>query len=280
MVHSSRNILLDCDYNLHKSNSTYFQDSDISRLNLLVYLVGRGMRRAGAELGSTVSIMLGGVSCNFKREIKPYQAFEVWTRILCWDHKWIYTISHFVKKDSVRPTGYTLQPWKKGKPARSGQKSEGGTSNVKGNGEAVKPGPHPAVFASIISKYVFKQGRLTIPPEKILENSHLLPPKPSVSASASSTPLLTSSPSIESTSFEAAAASALPNLAPSKSEADNLIDTSMTPSADGGDIWDWDRIEAERRRGMKIAECYAGLEALNEEFTYENKPVLGAYGYF
>ena len=280
MIVSSRNILLDCDYNFHKSNSTYFQDFDVARLNLLVYLVGRGMQRTGKELGGTVSLMLGGVSCNFKREIKPYQAFEMWSRVFCWDHKWLYTITHFVKKDSVRPKGYTLQPWRKAKAASNGHKSNGGIENVEANDEAVKPGLHPAIFACAISKYVFKQGRLTIPPEKVLKHSYLLPPNPSASASKSSTLTLTSSPSIEGTSLEAAAASALPGLKPSKSEADNLVDAPLTSSADGDGVWDWDRIETERRRGMRIAECYAGLEALNEEFTYENKASLGAFGDF
>lgn len=272
---------MDCDYNLHKSNSTYFQDSDLARLHLIVYLAGPGIQSTGAELGSRLAIILGGVSCNFKREIKPLESFEVWSRILCWDQKWLYTINHFVKKDSVKPKGYTLQPWRKWTSKRRGQDAKGDNTKVAANGEAVKPGPHPAIFATAIAKYVFKHGRITIPPERILKNAHLLPPKPSASASttasAFSTPPLTSSPFIEGTSFDAAAASALPNLAPSKAEAKDLIDASMTSSTEGGDIWDWERVETERQRGMRIAELYAGLEGLNEEFTYEDKPALGIY---
>lgn len=64
--------------------------------------------------------------------------------------------------------------------------------------------------------------------------------------------------------------------------ADEIIEASLTAdaSATGGpknaeDVWDWDRIQTERKRGMKIAELYAGLEALNQEFSYEGKPLFG-----
>ena len=115
--------------------------------------------------------MLGAVSCSFKREIKPYKAYEVLGRLLCWDRKWMYIVSHFVRKGAVRPTGYLLQPWRRSQDRKdkNGKETEG---------SAEKTGPNPAIFASAISKYVFKKGRLTIPPERILQDSGLLPSKP------------------------------------------------------------------------------------------------------
>ena len=87
VITSSRSPFLECDYNLHKSNSTYFSDFDVGRLELLVSLCGYGIDQTRKELAKEskdgFATMLGGVSCNFKREIKPFQAFEVWTRILC-----------------------------------------------------------------------------------------------------------------------------------------------------------------------------------------------------
>ena len=56
---------------------------------------------------------LGGVTCTFKRELKPYRKYEIWTRVLSWDEKWVYVISHIVKPDSANPTAYSDQPWKK-----------------------------------------------------------------------------------------------------------------------------------------------------------------------
>lgn len=131
------------------------------------------------------------------------------------------------------------------------------------------PSVHPAIFASAIAKYVFKHGRLTITPEKILQNSNLLPPKP-----IDTTPPPNSSPPPN------AALTDLPTM--SIKTADEIMEASLMADAsatgkpnNAEDIWDWDRIQAERERGMKIAELYAGLEALNQEFSYEGKPLLG-----
>lgn len=243
-------------------------------MHLCAGLLGPGLAKSSKELGTHVSIVLAGVSCNFKREIKPYQGFEIWSRILCWDRKWLYVISHFVKKGSVRPRR-SLLPWRtsrKEKP-RAVAKRPNATrdeSGVTSSEEATTSSPsvHPAIFASAIAKYVFKQGRLTITPEKILQNSNLLPPKPI------ETPLPTSSPPSN------AAVTDLPTM--SIKTADEIIEASLAADASAKgepnaaeDFWDWDRIQAERRRGMKIAELYAGLEALNQEFSYEGKPLLG-----
>ena len=273
MITSSYNPPLDCDYNFHKSNSTYFADFDVARLNAVARLCGKGMAKTKADMAKegkgSVAIMLGGVSCNFKREIKPFESFEIWTRILSWDRKWIYVISHFVKKGAFEPEGYTLQPWKKAK-ARKEEKATGGESNgYASNGSSVKA-VHTAIFASGIAKYVFKKGRLTIPPERILQNSGLLPPK----SADHETPPVTSSPPSDKESGVF-----VPELVRdvALSKAEDLIDSTLTASA-ADDTWDWERVEQERFRGMKVADLFNSTEALNGEFTADNAPALGRYG--
>jgi hypothetical protein len=95
VVSSTYNTLMDCDFNGHKSNSTFYADLDVSRIQLIATLFkgvilpqDAGKKRAtGAGLGR-LNCLLGGVSCTFRREIKPLQRFEIWTRVLCWDEKW------------------------------------------------------------------------------------------------------------------------------------------------------------------------------------------------
>lgn len=267
IITSSRSPFLECDYNLHKSNSTYFSDFDVGRLELLVSLCGHGIDQTRKELAKEskegFATMLGGVSCNFKREIKPFQAFEVWTRILCWNHKWIYVIGHFVKKGAVKPRSYTLQPWKKNKA------NQGTEAAVKNDG--TKSGPHPAIFASAIAKYVFKKGRLTIPPERILRASQLLPPKPA----DHETPPMTMTPNPETNSLNATAASIVETLTPDNDG--EIMAASLTAGLGDSDEWTWERVENERKRGMRVAELYEGLDAVSEEFTGENMSVLGQY---
>ncbi len=241
----------------------------MGRLELLVSLCGYGIDQTRKELAKEskegFATMLGGVSCNFRREIKPFQAFEVWTRILCWNHKWIYVIGHFVKKGAVKPRCYTLQPWKKSKA----NKAEGTGAAV--NNDRAKSGPHPAIFASAIAKYVFKKGRLTIPPERVLRASQLLPPKPV----EHETHPTTMTPNPARNSVDATAASVVEVLTPDN--AGKIMAASLKAGFDESDEWTWERVENERKRGMRIAELYQGLEALSEEFTGEDMPVLGQY---
>ena len=276
MITSSRSGFLECDYNFHKSNSTYFSDFDIGRLELLVSLGTHGIEKMRKELAkdgdkAPFAIMLGGVSCNFRREIKPYQGFEVWTRVLAWDQKWIYVISHFVKKGVVKPRGYLLQPWRKvqQKGDHDGKKE----GEIAIDAEAKKSGPHPAIFATGISKYVWKKGRLTIPPERVLRASELLPPKPA----DHETPPISMTPDIPATSsVDTPAASVAASLTPDN--AGEMMAASLNAQGSpSSDEWTWDRVEEERKRGMKIAEMYNGLDMLNEIFKGDEETVLGEY---
>src|SRR5450432_1739999 len=87
--------LMECDYNFHKSNSTYFTDLDVTRSNICCSLFRDGIRQLefhpelvigpdGVPAKGKWGIMLGAVHCSFKKEIKPYEGYEMWSRILCW----------------------------------------------------------------------------------------------------------------------------------------------------------------------------------------------------
>jgi len=112
-----------------------------------------------------VSISLGAVSCHFKREIAPYERYDMSTRVLAWDRKWIYLITHFVREGAVEPKQVILQPH------RRGRKRTSGMSALKE--EELKK----AVFAVSVAKYVIKKGRLTIAPAEWLAQSGMLPMK-------------------------------------------------------------------------------------------------------
>lgn len=281
LITSSRSGFLECDYNLHKSNSTYFSDFDVGRLELLVSLCTHGIEETRKELAleekegrgegamgkGRFEIRLGGVSCQFRKEIKPYEKFEVWTRVLCWDRKWLYVICHFVKPGVASPKSYTLQPWRKGRQ----QKDHKVESNGGANGNAT-PSAHPAIFATGIAKYVFKKGRLTIPPERVLRASELLPPKPA----DHETPPATSTPNPESTSNTATAVSIADQITPGNAE-DVVVASLEANVKSDNEEWTWEKVEEERKRGMKIAEMWGALEGLNGEFAGDGGVVLGRF---
>lgn len=171
-------------------------------------------------------LALGAVSCSFKRELKPYEPYDMWTRILSWDEKWIYLVTHFVKKGAVRPRSHYLYPQQ--------QHRENEFDETK-----IHFDPKSGIYATALSKCVFKQGRKTLSPELMLRVSGLFP-------------------STASGGLDAQAA----------------LDIK-----DGGEnAWSVERIEEERRRGMAVASLLAaqGQQALEEEFSSDSD-VLGRH---
>lgn len=269
---------MDCDFNIHKSNSTYFTDLDVARSHLVPLLCGRGiaqMRKkfAAEEDKGRLGIILGGVHCSFRREIKPFQAFEIWSRLLTWDRKWIYVINHFVEKGAVQPKGFTLQPWRRVNKGEGKRKRNETQSKQQATDGKEPAATKPKIFASSIAKYVFKVGRRTIPPTQMLEAGGLVPPRPP----NIDTPSLPSTPSNvpDSASHEPALAEMVQSL--SSASTDETIEASLQPDNANGDVWDWQRIEDERVRGMRIAELFNGLDALEGEFRGEDDMALGVY---
>ncbi|KAI9845637.1 MAG: hypothetical protein M1837_004611 [Sclerophora amabilis] len=284
IITSSRTSLSECDYNIHKSNSSYFSDLDISRLHLMACLGKRGIEKIGKERKGTgkgkFGIVLGGVSCTFRREIKPYQSYEIWSRVLSWDRKWLYIVSHFVRKGAIQPSSYTLQPWRREQPRswfqgwskpRKGSDDAGGKIGASEPSGSTTPLPKDLIFATATAKYVIKEGRLTVPPERFWEACGLLPARPS----GVSPPSTTTSSSAECSTVDITTASAVSGFA--SATAESIMDSSLTPSISDDEPWTWKRVEEERKRGMRIAEAMDGLDSLDGTFTGPDGPALGEY---
>ena len=276
MITSSYNTLYDCDYNFHKSNSTYFQDLDVARAHFMGCIIRTGLARLNrgdeeglprdtAQTKGKYIIALGGVSCFFQKQIEPLQQFEIYTRLLSWDRKWVYCVSHVVRKGAIKPDSYVLQPWKKSK-VRPGE--------VKKDDEDL--GKH--IFATSVARYVFKKGRLTINPEIVLERSHLLPPRPPGVGLPPRTESLTSDAT--PAPVETPATPAM-NGGPSSSEAVATEISSKLGKVEHersvqDDDWTWEDMERKRLRSLKIASHFDLLGAVHGELRAGD--VLGQYG--
>ncbi|WYZ43606.1 hypothetical protein EsH8_VII_000042 [Colletotrichum jinshuiense] len=299
VVTPSRVALLETDYNLHKSNSTYFSDLDVARTELLAALRSQAIRGGlYKEYKDGVQVLLASASCNFKKEIKPGVAFDMHSRILTWDRKWIYVITHFAER-----------------------------RKKSANGKA--PSGSPSVYATAISKCVVKAGRLTVPPEKFLKAAGVLrtevPNMKWVENNTSSESLSKSKKDKKSkdkdsqekflqaagtlrteitnmnwiennTSLESLSKSKKDKKSKDKDSKDKdskdkdskdkdskkkdkgqksskkhtetpvvaAVSPSLPPVAGG---WTWERVEEERARALKVAEGFAnGLDAAHEEF--------------
>lgn len=231
-----------------------------------------------------IGLALGAVSCTFRKEVKPFQSYEIWTRVISWDEKWIYTVTHFVRKDTVRPRRFTLLPPTHYSP-RQGKLQDLARKE-------------DAIFASALSKCVWKKGRRTVSPEIMLQVSGLLPARPGQEdyvAGLRNEPLgsLTLSKQFEEY-YD------LPFKLVEKIEScwDTLrdqfsLDTEHMEHDEEGrirngktrrptqpqrsesqqhtrpsrDEWTWERVEQERLRGMEIARSLAEMDRLHGEFT-------------
>ncbi|ROT42612.1 hypothetical protein SODALDRAFT_326771 [Sodiomyces alkalinus F11] len=160
-INATRSPALECDHNMHKSNSTYFTDMDMSRINFGTLFFGKPFNPFPGP--TNFNIALGGSACTWRKEIKPYQAYELWTRIISWDEKWLYVVTHFVESGVFVPEEYVMQP---GRTRRRSAKKDGQKEDV----DKLK-----TVYASCVSRYVFKNNRRTLPPEEVLRRVGLLP---------------------------------------------------------------------------------------------------------
>jgi len=259
---STRTPLLESDYNLHKSNSTYFSDLDIARTALATRILSPGVGILSKELdqetiekcskeGKPVPkklpwmyIAVGSVYCSFKREIKPFELVDIQSKAVAWDEKWLYVLSFYIR------------------PAKKG-----------GDGKKT-------LLATALTKYVVKKGRLTVPPERVLRTSGFLPPRPE---SAGEAPVLVESKDVSGIGTPAEGE----GLKATAAVDDSLVREVLKIDADqeretleeqkkanseswSADEWTWERIEQERLRGLKVVEGYSTLDVkLQQEWEYQ-----------
>ncbi|KAI0472838.1 capsule polysaccharide biosynthesis protein [Xylariaceae sp. FL0804] len=246
-ISASHVSLLEVDYNIHKSNSTYFADLDVSRSHLVTHLFARGCHALGHNAATKLvmdpanpsipakgkfGVMLGAVNCSFKKELRPFQRYETWSRILSWDRKWMYILTHFVEYGAVKPRSWDATSF------GTTRKSDGSPQDWERK-----------IYATAVSKYVFKLGRLTVHPAVIIGASGLLPERPGGWVA----------------------------LEDGMAKPAEPVNGGPLPDADTPE-WDWKRTEEERRRGLQFAEHFAALDELHGQFDGGEDGALGRFG--
>ncbi|KAJ6120589.1 hypothetical protein N7523_004869 [Penicillium sp. IBT 18751x] len=257
---TSRTPLLETDYNMHKSNSTYFTDLDVSRTALVTRLYSPGVGIVSKELDQEfletskkegkrapkrkpIIIVLGSVYCSFKREIKPFELYEMHSKVISWDKKWMYILTCF-----MRP--------------------------------ASKSGGEKTLLATALSKYVVKKGRLTVSPERLLRASGFIPAPPvaiqdktpldsSTEASAIGTPA-SGDEGITATGVDGSLVREVFKMGDDQIPNPEVLKEQKKSNTDAwnSEEWSWARIEQERIRGLAVVEGYVHLdEKLHQEWA-------------
>ncbi|XP_072266624.1 protein THEM6 [Pyxicephalus adspersus] len=81
----------DLDFLLHMNNSRYLREADFARLS---YFTRRGLFGAIHSLGA--GMVMAACTVRYRRSLRLFEAFEIRTRLLCWDDKAFYVEQRFV----------------------------------------------------------------------------------------------------------------------------------------------------------------------------------------
>lgn len=83
----------DLDLYGHMNNARYLAIMDLGRIDLIWRT---GMGRVAKE--KKWFPLVASVHIHYKKSLRPFQAFELHTRILGWDGQWFYLEQHFVSE--------------------------------------------------------------------------------------------------------------------------------------------------------------------------------------
>lgn len=85
VVTTHRCMLDDCDWNWHMNNAAYLKYMDFGRIEMLWH---SGLILLARRRNWLVGI--GGISIQYRREIKPFEKFQIKTQVRGWDAKWLF----------------------------------------------------------------------------------------------------------------------------------------------------------------------------------------------
>ncbi len=84
----------DIDAFLHMNNGRYSQIMDVARIDWM-----RKARIFDAVIKNRWGGVLGGTLIRFRRVLKPFQKYRVWTEVVSWDDKWFFLEHRFETMD-------------------------------------------------------------------------------------------------------------------------------------------------------------------------------------
>lgn len=90
----------DLDTNFHMNNGRYLTLMDLGRFDMMLRL---GVLRT--LLRRRWNPVLASVMVRFRRELSPFQKYELRTRILCWDERWLFIEQRFVRGGELAAVG-------------------------------------------------------------------------------------------------------------------------------------------------------------------------------
>ncbi|WP_243302181.1 thioesterase family protein [Geothrix oryzisoli] len=83
----------DLDVNIHMNNGRFLSIMDLGRFDLSFRTkLGRAMLR------NRWQPLVGGITMRYRRSLAPFEPYELHTRLLGWDEKWVFLEQRFLKR--------------------------------------------------------------------------------------------------------------------------------------------------------------------------------------
>lgn len=105
---------LDCDFNLHLTNSRYPSLLDLARTQYLLQINAFSM-----FVGGGWKSVLSSQSIRFIKEIKPFTTVDITTQVLYWDRKYCYIEHQFIVAGKVHAKALAQVAFIKGRRVRA-----------------------------------------------------------------------------------------------------------------------------------------------------------------
>ncbi|MES2739359.1 MAG: thioesterase family protein [Pseudomonadota bacterium] len=86
----------DLDFNGHVNNGRYLTLADVARMD---FVVRTGCARVALRLRAHP--VVGDALAKFRRDLRPFQRYQIETRLLAWDEKWVFVEHRFVRRKRV-----------------------------------------------------------------------------------------------------------------------------------------------------------------------------------
>lgn len=86
----------DIDLNLHLTNARYLAMADLGRVD---FIIRTGL--AAAAIKMKARPIVGESMAKFRKDLRPFQRFDVVTELMGWDDKWAYVIHRFCRHGRV-----------------------------------------------------------------------------------------------------------------------------------------------------------------------------------
>lgn len=86
----------DLDLNLHMNNGRYLSIMDLGRVDMMVRngILAVILKRRWRP-------MVGAATIRYRRGLQPFTRYELATRIVCWDPKWLFIEQRFMQDGEV-----------------------------------------------------------------------------------------------------------------------------------------------------------------------------------